>query len=51
MSDPLYSTTIPCKRCGKIGESIFTVVGWLCGQCIMELVEESVRETKLRRSE
>lgn len=46
MNDPLYSETIPCKRCGQKGESILTVVGWLCGKCIVELVDKSVEEDK-----
>ena len=44
--EPLYSETIPCYRCGKVGESILMLGRWVCGACITELVTESVESEK-----
>ena len=37
---PIYSRTIPCKRCGAKGETLQTVAGWFCQKCIDELLDE-----------
>jgi len=42
-SDDLYSETIPCMRCGKVGESILMLGRWFCGECISEMVDMSVK--------